>query len=111
MLADAKQAEPSRLKTHKARAISVGPSGDGEVEATARPQPWPGTLYSPGTSSPTQGHSVTQHLLCFLCWSQGGLHLRLLPLRTLMWPVGDENPVEALWSRTGLSGFEVHLHK
>lgn len=39
MLADAKQAALSRLKTHKAGAIVVGPSGAGGVEATARPQP------------------------------------------------------------------------
>lgn len=32
MLADTKQAEPSRLKTRRAKAISLGPSGDEGVE-------------------------------------------------------------------------------
>lgn len=45
MLADTKQAEPSRLKTRRAKAIFLGPSGDEGVEAAATPGLQAGSLY------------------------------------------------------------------
>lgn len=99
MLADTKQAEPSRLKTHKARPIFVGPSGDEGLEATAHPWLWPGSLYRAAVRGAL---SDAVPALFSLLVTRGPPPASVLPLRTLVWPVGDEKPVEALWSRTGL---------